>query len=89
VWLLSKGDVTCLGVIGVKGEAGVSGDVTRGIDRSPPDGISDIRCLFLKRAMKPFRPGLADAGGLATGTLNLPVSVALDSPPGGFNFAGS
>lgn len=66
------------GVVGEVGDNGDNGEVARGIDRS--EGISDIRCLLRNRAMNPFSPGPAEAGGLGigTGTLNLPVSVALD-----------
>jgi len=55
------------------GETGVTGAVagvaiTTG--RSV-GGVSDILCLFLKRAMKPLRPGPAEAGGVGTEVLNL------------------
>lgn len=82
-----KGEVTA----GDNGGTGDNGDVARGPPKWPPGGVSDIRCLFLNRAMKPLRPGPADAGGLGIETLNLPASVALDNfgAPGGSNITGS
>src|SRR6266545_453836 len=54
------------------GETGVTGAVTGVVGTMGRSvGVSDVRCLFLKRAMKPLRPGPAEAGGVETEVLNL------------------
>jgi len=65
-------------------------DESRG-DRRGSDSaiVSVVTRLPRKRAIKPFSPGPADAGGLGTETLNL-LSVALAAIPSGtLSFAGS
>jgi hypothetical protein len=74
--LLSEGEIGIPGVTvstervdkgtAVAGGVAIVGDA----NGRPCAGVSDILCLFLKRAMKPLRPG-PEVTGLCRGILNL------------------